>query len=126
MSVLNIIYSDLKEFWVFLNNFFFYRRQAFKMTLAIAMADIKQKAFNKRYFIVMIDLPTGNKLMSINNKDFEVLKRVGWLPKGMNTLELEEKCFYQTKLSLNNTMSKEARKKAKDRYSEYAKRYMRK
>ena len=103
----------------------FLKRQAFKMRLAIYLADLRQKAFNKRYFVVLCtvgvrkDGSVIDRLRSICNSDFKECKRRGWLPKKMGYVELSEKSFYQTKLSRNNSEKKEAREKAKRRYLNY-------
>lgn len=119
------IVSDFKEFRIWFLNWLFYRRHAIKMNLAIRLADMKQKAFNKRYFIMLLELPSGDRLVSINNDEFKKLKIKKWLPKNMNYLDLEEQSFYQTPLSKNNTVNKKERVKAKEKYLKYAKKYMR-
>lgn len=101
--------------------------EAVKLRLAISLSDIKQKAYNKRYFVVMATVgfdrkgQAVTKLRSINNAEFKLLKRKGWLPKRMSYLELSEKSFYATSLSRNNTQTKEERKKALSRYMRYQK-----
>jgi len=124
MNALTIIRDDFKELSVWLHNWFFYRRHAIKLRLAIALANMKQKAFNKRYFVVLAETTKGDKLVSINNKEFDALKRKRWLPKNMSCLELEESCFYQTALGLNNTTTTQQRKAAKEKYMKYAKKYI--
>lgn len=99
--------------------------EAIKLRLAIWLSDMKQKATNKRYFVILLTVGytrTGvpkTRLRSINNEDFKLLKRKKWLPKRMTTLELERKCFYATALSKNNKWSYEERAKAKERYLNY-------
>lgn len=101
--------------------------EAIKLKLAIALSDIKQKARNKRYFVVLATVGYDkkgrpvNKLRSINNSEFKHLKRIGWLPKKMSYLELSEKCFYSTSLSRNNKQTREERDKAMKRYMRYQK-----
>jgi hypothetical protein len=119
------IISDFKEFRLWLLNYLFYRRHAIKLKLAIALADIKQKAFNRRYFVVLLETPGKDRLVSINNKEFEIFKRKKWLPQKMSYLELEEYSFYQTALGLNNRQSSEQRKEAKRKYLKYAMKCMR-
>jgi|GEM_PF-950899 len=116
---------DFKEYRIWFQNWLFYWRHSIKMSLAIKLADIKQKAFNKRYFIMLLELSAGDKLVSINNKEFDKCKRKGWLPKRMTMLELERESFYQTALSRNNKVSSKDRKAAKERYLKYAKKYLR-
>lgn len=118
------IVSDFKEFRIWFLNWLFYRRHALKMKLAIRLADMKQKAFNKRYFIMLLELPSGDRLVSINNDEFKKLKLKKWLPKDMSYLDLEDQSFYQTPLSKNNTVNKKERIRAKEKYLKYAKKYM--
>lgn len=101
--------------------------ESIKLNLAIWLSNLKQKATNKRYFVVLLTVGYSHKgipktrLRSINNEDFKILKRKKWLPKSMTTLELEQKCFYATALSKNNSWSYEERQRAKKRYLEYYK-----
>jgi hypothetical protein len=118
------IINDLKEFKLWLLNYLFYRRHAIKLKLAIMLADIKQKAFNKRYFVVLVETPEKDRLVSINNREFEIFKRKKWLPKEMTYLDLEKYSFYQTKLGLNNKQSKKQRAEARKKYLKYARKYM--
>jgi len=124
--MLKEILSDLKEFGVWISNWFFYRRQSIKMTLAIKLADIKQKAFNRQYHIMLLSLPKGDKLVSVCRADIENFKRKKWLPKTtvMSELVHSNSVFYSTALNLNNKSTTEERKTAKEKYLKYAKKYM--
>ena len=123
--ILSIIRSDLRDLKVFLYNWFAYRRQSFKMSLAMKMADIKQKAWNKQYHVVLLELPAEDKLVTINREDFFRFKRKKWLPKQIGWSDfLRSSAFYSTPLSRNNKVSKAERKAAKDKYMKYAKKYM--
>lgn len=101
--------------------------EAIKLKLAIWLSDMKQKANNRRYFVVLLTVGHNKngtpktRLRSINNHEFKHLKRIKWLPKRMTTLELEQKCFYATPLSNNNKWTKEQRAEAKARYLNYYK-----
>lgn len=101
--------------------------EAIKLRLAMWLSDMKQKATNKRYFVVLLTIGYTSKgmpktrLRSINNEDFKRLKRIKWLPKSMTTLDLQQKCFYATSLSKNNKWTYEDRQKAKARYLRYYK-----
>lgn len=101
--------------------------ESIKLTLAIWLSDMKQKANNKRYFVILLIVGYDKKgvpktrLRSINNNEFKQLKRIKWLPRKMTTLELEQKCFYATALSKNNKWTKEEREEAKRRYLRYYK-----
>lgn len=125
MSVISIVRSDLRDLKVFLHNWFAYRRQSFKMNLAMIMADIKQKAWNKQYHVVLLELPTEDKLVTINREDFFRFKRKKWLPKQIQWTDfLRSSAFYSTPLSRNNKVSKKDRNAAKKKYMKYAKKYM--
>ena len=114
------IISDIREFWVWLCNWLFYRRQSFKMGLAIRLADIKQMAFNKQYHVMILALPSGEKLVSVNNRDIERMKRKKWLPKKIKMLDLRDSIFYSTAISRNNKTTDSERKEAKRKYLKYS------
>lgn len=116
--------SDFKELRMWLNDWFFCRRHSARITLAASLADMKQKAFNKRYFVMPVELPQGDRLVSINNDDFAVLKQKKWLPPKMSTLDLERQSFYQTSLTKNNRENREQRKAAREKYLRYARKFM--
>ncbi len=118
--MLKQIISDFKDAYEWIKECVFLRRCAFRLKLAIRLADMKQQAFNKRYFVV---LAPNNKLIAINNDDIDRLKRLKLFDKRMGFLELQKKCFYYTALSLNNKMSKEQMQEAKQRYIQYSKKY---
>jgi hypothetical protein len=114
------------EFLLWLRDFLFYYRHSVKLKLAVMLADMKQKAFNKRYFVVLVETPQGeDRLVSINNNEFKAFKRRGWLPKEMSFLELEEYSFYRTAVGLNNKQSSQEREKARKMYLRYARKCMR-
>jgi hypothetical protein len=101
--------------------------EAFKLKMAMLLADIKQAARNKRYHVLFIvtginkqGLPI-EKLRSINEEEFNYCKRMKWLPKRMTFLELERKAFYSTPLRRNNSQSREQRRRAMKKYMRYQK-----
>lgn len=120
------IIQDLKEAWKWLGDWLYLRRHAIRLRLAMSLADMKQRAYNKRYFVVVA--VTGRdkygrereRLVSINKDDFKVLKRRKWLPRDMDYLKLAETCFYQTPLSRNNKLCREEQMKAREKYLRYA------
>ena len=119
------IIADFKEAKDTLKEWLFYRRQSFKMSLAIKMADIKQKAWNKQYHVVLLSLPAEDKLVTIRRNDFFRYQRKKWIPKHIRWTDfLRSSVFYSTPLSRNNKVSKEDREKAKAKYMKYAKKYM--
>lgn len=123
--------EKIKEMWSELiyhvNTWFVLSFEAFKLRLAILLADIKQKARNRRFFVVLMTVGLTRRgdpvvrLRSIDNEGFKYCKRKGWLPKRMTTLELHQKCFYATSLSKNNTFTREERRKAMRKYIRYQK-----
>jgi len=120
------IVQDFREYGVWFGNWLFFKRQSVKMNLAIRLADVKQKAFNKQYHIMLLCLPTGEKLVSVNRDDIMRLKRKKWLPKDMSTFDLTHSysIFYSTPLNRNNKSSREERRAAREKYLKYAKQYM--
>ena len=124
--MLKDIISDIKEYRIWLLNWLFYKRQSVKMSLAISLADIKQKAWNKQYHVMLLELPSGDKLVSVNRDDIDRFKRKKWLPKNSSMFELvhSSSIFYSTPLSLNNKSTSEERKKAKEKYLKYSGKYM--
>ena len=125
--MLKEIIKDFKEYRVWFYNWFFYRRQSIKMNLAIRLADIKQKAFNKQYHIMLLCLPAGEKLVSVSRDDISRLKRKKWLPKNVSAFSLthSDSVFYSTPLDRNNKSTPKERKEAKEKYLKYAGKYMR-
>lgn len=99
--------------------------EAMKLRLAIWLADIKQRARNRRFHVVFMTVGINKqgepitRLRSIDNEGFKWCKRQGWLPKRMTFLELERKAFYSTDLNRNNAQTREERKRAMDKYMRY-------
>lgn len=122
--ILNIIRADAKDAVIALQNWLFYRRMSFKMSLAIRLADMKQRAWNKQYHVMLLELPSGEKLVSINNLDIERLKRKKWLPKHTSMYDMRESIFYSTPQSRNNKSTPKERAAAKERYVRYARKFM--
>lgn len=122
--ILNIIRADLKEALAALQNWLVYRRLSFKMGIAIRLADMKQRAWNKRYHVMLLELPVGEKLVSVNNLDIERFKRKGWLPKRMSMYDMRDSIFYSTPLNRNNKSTPADRAAAKERYIRYARKFM--
>lgn len=124
MSFIDIIYSDYKEAKQSLREWFFYRRQSIRMGLAIRLADMKQRAWNKQYHVMLLALPGGEKLVSVNRDDIKKMKLKKWLPKNTNIFNLRDVVFYSTPISRNNKSTPEERTKAKKKYIKYAEKYM--
>ena len=119
------IVGDFKEGCVWFSNWLFYKRMSVKMGLAIRLADVKQRAYNKQYHIMLLALPTGEKLVSLNKNDMARFKRKKWLPKNMSFFDLKhsDSIFYSTPLDRNNKSSAKERKEAREKYLKYAKKY---
>ena len=113
--------SDLIEFRNWIIEMYFLWRWSLRMKFAISLANMKQRAINKRYFVMSMELKNSEKLVSINRDDLIRLKRKKWLPKHFSYLDLEREAWYQTDLKRNNTLSKEERAKAIKRYLKYQK-----
>ena len=124
--IISIIRSDFREFTTWLHNYLVYRRHSFKMRLAIRLADMKQRAYNKQYHVMIFAEGAADKLVSVNNEDINRLKRKKWLPKDMGMIELQRSSiFYSTPLSRNNKSSAEDRKNGREKYMKYAKKFLR-
>jgi len=117
------IIQDFKEYGIFLKKWIFYKRHSIKMSLAIRLADIKQKAFNRQYHVMLIALPSGDRLTSINREDVKILVRKKWLPKDTTYFGLthSDSVFYSTPISRNNKSTPEERKEAREKYLKYVK-----
>ena len=97
-----------------------YAHHAFRLHLAIRMADIKQKAYNRRYFVMPIESSNGKqRLVSVSRKEAVKLRRMKWLPKNFNTLEMEQDALYYTDVNLNNKGTAKSRKDAMKKYMRY-------
>lgn len=73
------IKSDFQELIRWIKNYLFHKRHSIRLKLAIRLADMKQKAWNKQYFVI---LSQTDKLISINNNEVEKLKRMPRYTKG--------------------------------------------
>ncbi|MDR2684257.1 MAG: hypothetical protein LBB53_02600 [Prevotellaceae bacterium] len=125
----NVLF-EIKELWqIFINSIysgFILKIEAVKLRLAIWLSDLRQKAYNKRFFVVLatVGIRNGkkiNRLRSICNSEFKAFKRLGYLPKKMSYLQLSEKCFYKTDLKRNNTENYAERQRAQKKYLHYQK-----
>ena len=117
----------LKELILHIRVGYILKLEALKLRLAIWLSNIKQKAHNRRYFVIPITVGHNKngkpkiRLRSINNKEFNWMKSNGLLRRHMTTLELEQQCLYATPLSKNNKWTREQREAAKARYLRYYK-----
>lgn len=117
------IQSELKSFitelidWA--KKMFKLWRQYVRLKLAIRLADMKQRAFNRRYYIMLMEYHGHERLVSVSREDLKRLKRKKWLPKWFSHIDATRECFYMTDLSRNNTLSREAREQAMRKYRKY-------
>jgi hypothetical protein len=125
MKLLKAIAGDFIYLGRWLWAYLYLKRKSIEMRLAIALADIKQKAWNKQYHVLLKkDIDGKERLVSVCEYDIKVLARRKWLPKNTSTFDLKHSgsIFYSTALSLNNKVPKEERIKAIANYRAYAKR----
>lgn len=102
----------------FLKQWFYLRRKSIQLSLAIRLCDLKQQAFNRRYFVI---LDHNDKLISLSKEDINRMKRMRMIQKNVTHLDLMEKAFYYTPLSRNDScaLSLEERKKRRETYMKY-------
>lgn len=124
--ILSIVRTDFREFLATLRNWIYFRRMSIRMGLAIRLADMKQRAYNKQYHVLIMELPSGaERLFSLNNREIESFKRKRWLPKHVTMLDLrKDSIFYSTPLTRNNRSTAQERRAAKEKYLKYSKRFM--
>ncbi|MDR1562201.1 MAG: hypothetical protein LBS54_03805 [Dysgonamonadaceae bacterium] len=120
---IRLLANDCCEVLVFVFEWLYYKRREWRMSLAIRLADTKQRAFNKRYH-VMIFAPDGSKekLISVNKAQIDYLKRKNLLPRKMGMIELSNSIFYSTPLTRNNRSTEHERTAAKEKYLRYCRR----
>jgi hypothetical protein len=121
-----LLAGDFSELRAWILKWLFLRRQAFKMSLAIGLADLKQRAYNRQYHVMLIELPQGDRLVSVSKNEIAALRRRKWLPRNMGMLELRRSIFYSTPAELNNRNSPEDRRRARERYAAWCGRGQRK
>lgn len=104
----------------FLKQWFFLKRKSIQLSFAIRLCDLKQQAFNRRYFVM---LDPNDKLISLSREDINRMKRLKMIQKNITHLDLMEKAFYFTPLSRNgkNGISKEEQLKRRKIYMDYVK-----
>ena len=115
------IASDFREIRDYVKDLYIVITSTIKIRLLIYMADLLQKAYNRRFFVSVIEKPEGERLKIFDKQMFNKFKRRGWMPKHMTVLELQQKCFYSTPLSRNNKIDKQQRKDAVKKYQQYSK-----
>ncbi len=111
-----IVKSEFRELWQLILAWFNYRRFALKVELAMKVADWKQKALNKQITVI---LNRDRKFEWWTEKDFKQAKREKRIPKQWGMLDLAQITFYRTPVNRNNKLSKDERKKFKEKYLKY-------
>lgn len=106
--------------WQFIKQWLFLQRKSIQLSLAIKLCDLRQQAFNRRYFVI---LDHNDKLISMSRDDVNRMKRLRLIHKGITHVDLMEKSFYYTPLSRNNNsgISKEDQKARRETYMKYIK-----
>lgn len=107
-----LLYGDMHDYFCALYD-------ELRLHCAIKLADAKQRAYNKRYFVMPDYL---NKLTVLNNDDIKWLKRARLMKKNVSHLEIMRDCFYYTPLSRNDEgsrMTVEERLKRKAKWLSY-------
>lgn len=108
----------LSRVWGYTGLCFFLMKKGVALKLAIWLANLKQQAFNRRFFVI---LGPDDRLMTVCNRDIKYFRKKGYLPKSFTSLDLLEKAFYYTAASRNNLneLSVEQRRKRRQIYLAY-------
>jgi hypothetical protein len=120
-------FKDLHELWKYFFGEYipltwYLFRQSLRMNMAIHLADLKQKAYNKQYHIMLFaPRPGVERLVTINNNQINEFRRKKWLPKNADKFTLRRSFFYSTPLSRNNRATSEERMRAREKYMTYCK-----
>jgi len=100
----------------FIKSWLFLAKQSVRLWMAIKLCNLKQSAFNRRYFVI---LSSKEKLISLSKSDINRLKRMKRIDKKMTHLDLMENAFYYTPISENNSMTKEKKAEKRKLYMQY-------
>ena len=95
-------------------------KQGVQLKIAIRVAETKQKAWNKRYYVLPDE---KGKLRALCNADIKWLKKNGHMSQKVSHLDVMRECFYYTKSSLNdsNPISPEEREVKRKEWLKYNK-----
>jgi hypothetical protein len=126
---------NIKTIWYTFVHYCQLRYDAFRLWVAIKFADAKQRAYNKRYYVIP---DYNNKLQVLNNDEIKILqtpRNIKRLIRGkvktfktyaMNPhathLDIMRECYYYTSLKLNEIGSripKAERLKRKEKWLTY-------
>ena len=105
-----------------LKGYFALQRRRLQLKIAAHVADLKQRAYNKRYYVLPDE---NNKLRALCKDDVRLLKRMGMMKKSVSHLDIMRECFYFTKVHLNdmNGMTPEERKKKQQEWESYSRKH---
>lgn len=111
------------EFIKTIKHLIFLKKQAFRLWLAIKVADAKQAAYNKRFYVID---DWKHRLVTISKEDLNKLKRMKVYDKKITHLDLMRECFYYTPLSRNNNgkISEKEKAKKQEIWLKYAQKYL--
>lgn len=110
--------SPFNRFIFGIKIYFYLLKKSISLSLAISFANLKQKAFNRRFFVI---LNHDDRLMTVCNADIKQLKQNGYLPKHLTHYDILEKSFYYTPVSRNNSnqITPEQRRRKRRLYLAY-------
>lgn len=81
---------------------FFLWKQSLRLSIAILIADLKQRAYNRRYWV----LPDPkDRLIALCNRDIKRLKKLKIMDRKVDFIHLLSESFYYTPLDRNNKKS---------------------
>lgn len=92
--------SATNRFLLGIKMYFYLLKKSIALSLAISFANLKQKAFNRRFFVI---LNHNDRLITVCNNDIKRLKQKGYLSKNLTHYDVLEKSFYYTPVSRNNS-----------------------
>lgn len=112
--------SIFRRFLFSLKVYFYLIKKSMALSLAISFANLKQKAFNRRFFVI---LNYNDRLITVCNTDIKRLKQKGYLSKNLTHYDILEKSFYYTPISRNNSdaITPEQRRRKRHLYLRYMK-----
>ncbi len=111
------------EFITTIRHLIFLKKQSFRLWIAIKVADAKQAAYNKRFYVID---DWNHRLVIISKDDLNKLKRMKVYDKKITHLDLMRESFYYTPLSRNNNGKISEKEKAKklDMWLKYSQKYL--
>lgn len=110
--------SPFNRFIFGIKIYFYLLKKSISLSLAISFANLKQKAFNRRFFVI---LNHNDRLMTVCNADIKRLKQNSYLSKHLTHYDILEKSFYYTPVSRNNSnpITPEQRRRKRRLYLAY-------